>query len=298
MDTPEFNRLRRIKQLGLAHYVFPSATHTRFEHCIGVMNLAGKVVDILNSHLPNSISPREKSLVQLAGLFHDVGHTAFSHLMDYILQEKNIKPEISHHENRSITLLKKVNSRLKILSSEEEQMVGKMILGENDTEKPFLYEIVNNLAYGLDVDRLDYLQRDAYHTGMPFFQADYIIECMRIKNNRLTILKKAKPELEAMYEARKRLLTLVCRHKTVMKIEKIIRLGVEKLNITGDWFEKNWEKFDDYRAYCMLENNCPEIFEPIHTRNLMGVDTEDRFNHISYISREDIDSQLEKVLWY
>lgn len=293
VDTPEFNRLRRIKQLGLAHYVYPSATHTRFEHSIGVMCLAGKVADVLG------ISGREKELVQLAGLLHDAGHVAFSHLMDYILEEKKINPEISHHEFRSIYILKRINSRIQALNEREVGMVSKMILGDSSgEEKPYLFEIINNKVYGLDVDRLDYLQRDMYHTGMPCFQADYILECLKIKNNHLAVQRKARVEIEMMYEARKRLLTLVCRHKTVMKAEKIIRKAIEKLSITEEWFTHNWLKLDDGRMHCMMEEQCPELVRDLDIRNWHEINPDSRFEHISHITREDIDKQMDKVIWY
>lgn len=296
MDTPEFNRLRRIKQLGLAHYVYPSATHTRFEHCVGVMCIAGKVIDNLNQDI--LITQREKELVQLAGLLHDVGHVAFSHLMDYILEEQKVDKWYVHHEARSCFILKQINSRVKVLTEIEENMVCKMILGDiSGEEKPFLFEIVNNKAFGLDVDRLDYLQRDMYHTGMPCFQADYILECLRVKNNRLAVLRKAKPEIEMLYEARKRLLTLICRHRTVMKAEKMMRNAIKKLEITGEWFSNNWLKLDDYRIHCMIEDQIPEFLDSVYMRNWPKIDEETRFDHVTHISRDDIDKQLEKVNW-
>jgi len=297
MDTPEFNRLRRIRQLGLTHHVFPSATHTRFEHSVGVMCIAGKVIDVLRQC--ENITEREKDLVQLAGLFHDAGHVAFSHLMDYILEETKVQAWYVHHENRSVFIVQQINSRLGLLTKREVEMVSKMILGDiSGEEKPFLFEIVNNKAFGLDVDRMDYLQRDMYHTGMPCFQADYILECLSVKDNRLAVKRKAKAEIMMMYEARRRLLTLVCRHKTVMKVEKIMRTAIQKLSITGDWFEHNWLSLDDGRVNCMIEDSYPEFLIDIYTRNWPHVDEHDRFNHISFISRDEIDSQLEKVNWY
>jgi HD superfamily phosphohydrolase len=293
LDTPEFQRLRRIKQLGLAYYVYPSATHTRFEHCLGVMHLAGKMADILH------VSPRGKELLQLAGLFHDAGHVAFSHLMDYILEEKNLNPGIQHHENRSVIILTSINYRLKLLTEREVHIVSKMIIGDTTNEEfPFMFEIINNKEFGLDVDRLDYLQRDMYHTGLPCFQADYILECIRIKNNRLCILKKARPEIEMMYEARKRLLLLICRHKPVMKVEKIIRDIISKLDIPGEWFENNWLFLDDYRIHCMMEDSYPQLLQKIYIRDWPDTVENDRLKHVKYISREDIDCQLNKVLWW
>ena len=202
IDTPEFQRLRNIKQLGLVHFVYPPAVHTRLEHSLGVMHLAKVVVDELRQH-GQKITDREKDMVQLAGLLHDVGHIAFSHLFDYMLEENNIH---FLHEERSIVLLKKINKRLQLLSEKEVKMISNMINGfiPKDEKKHFLYEIINNKTFGIDVDRLDYLQRDSYHTGMPSFQPDYLIRCLRVVDGRLAVLEKAKPEVEMLYETRKR----------------------------------------------------------------------------------------------
>jgi len=324
IDTPEFNRLRRIKQLGLASYVYPSAVHTRFEHCIGVMHMAGKFVDVLMSsseppkdlggsadplddlsqdplscsYIP-AISQREKELVQLAGLYHDVGHVAFSHLTDYILEEKKVDKSLAHHENRSILILKQVNNRIKKLSKREVKMVSKMILGDTEgEEKPFLFEIVSNKAFGLDVDRLDYVQRDLYHVGMPCFQADYILECLRIKDGRLSVLRKAKYEIEMMFEARRRLLLLVCRHKTTMKAEKLIREAMERLDLSESWFRDNWLSFDDGKVHCLMEEKCPDILDRMYGRNWPEITEEEKMKNLSCVKRDEIDEQLSQVFWY
>lgn len=294
MDTSEFERLRRIRQLGLAYFVYPAAVHTRFEHCLGVMHLAGKVADKLSKY----VSPREKELLMLAGLLHDVGHVAFSHLTDYILEEKDLNKDLAHHEDRSVFILKKINKEKKLLTPREVEMVAKMIKGETNGEtKPFLFEIVNNKAFGVDVDRLDYLQRDMYHTGSPCFQADYIMECISVSDNCLAMRRKSHPEIEMMYESRKRLLLLICRHKTVMKVEKIMREAVAALKITGQWFEENWLKLDDYRIHCMMEDTCPELLEKIYTRDWPHVNPEKRLQHIKYVDQDDINEQISRVRW-
>ena len=147
IDTPEFQRLRNIKQLGLAQFVYPSATHTRLEHSLSVMHLA-VVVDELRQH-DQEITGREKDIVQLAGLLHDVGHIAFSHLFDYMLEENNIH---FLHEERSVVILKIINERLQLLSEKEVEMISNMIHGiipkedEKKSEKSFLYEIISNKA--------------------------------------------------------------------------------------------------------------------------------------------------------
>lgn len=297
IDTPEFNRLRKIKQLGLVYLVYPSAVQTRFEHSIGVMHLAGKVAD----HFADSITQREKELLMLAGLLHDVGHVALSHLLDYFLEENKIDEQFSKHENRSCFLVKKMNTELGLLNEREVEMVCKMIKGDIiGEEKPFLFEIINNKRYGVDVDRLDYLQRDLYHLSMPCFQPDYILECLKIKDGRLAILEKARPEIEMLYEARKRLLTLVCRHKTVIKFENVFRDALNMLNINGEWFKENWLNFDDYSLDVMMREKCPELLKSIYTRSLRqwnnNID-EQRYMHIQDINRQDINRQLSLVFW-
>src|SRR3989338_6421395 len=179
MDTPEFQRLRRVKQLGMVHYVFPSATHSRFEHCIGVCILAGRLVDRIG--LPYHVGMvrwdvlRTKHLIQLGALYHDIGHFAYSHLFDTFLRTTKVTDGFemdpiftySDHEDRSIYLLRQVNARLQLLSWEEERFVGNCILGLVPTGEPaYLYEIVANRKCGIDVDRLDYLARDAFHCGL------------------------------------------------------------------------------------------------------------------------------------
>jgi HD superfamily phosphohydrolase len=269
------------------------------------MHLSGKVLDKLISQ-GVKISSREKDLVQLAGLLHDAGHTAFSHFFDYILEEnekntlnKETKHELLHHEDRSIYILKRINQRKNLLTKNEEDKISKMIKGDiSNEDKPFLFEIIKNKEFGLDVDRLDYLQRDMYYTSMPCFQSEYILECLRVQNNRLCLLKKSLPEIEMMYEARKRLLLIVCRHKTVIKIENTIRKLMEKLNIDYTWFEKNWLKLNDERMLNILEEASYEDIANLYERNWKETNTENRLEHIEIINRNEIEEQIKKVIWF
>lgn len=293
LDTVEFNRLRNIKQLGLAYYVYPSATHTRFEHSLGVMHLAGRVCNQLG------VTGRIAELVQLAGLYHDIGHVAFSHLADYIFEEKGWPAELADHEKRSIQLLKKVNNQVgKPLSENELDIVSNMILGIiPNGNMDFLYQIIHNKKWGLDVDRLDYLQRDLYHLNMPCFQSDYLIGCLRIHNNRLTLQRKAQADLEMMYQARKRLLSLVCRHRTVIKAETLIRTGLTELQVSMEDFEKNWLKWTDAYIWTELEKTMPDLLAKLATRTWPDINLDNRFEHLHTITAEEIQKQLDKVEW-
>ena len=239
-DTPEFQRLRDIKQLGIVYMVYPSAVHTRFEHSLGVMHLAGVVVDVLRS-TGVSVSDREKQLVQLAGMLHDAGHIAWSHTLDSLLCAAGY----AAHESRSVHILTKLNQRLKLLSTTEEAMVTRMIVGDRvgAADRSFLYEIVAS-PIGLDVDRFDYLQRDAYHTGMTGFQPDYIISCMRVLDGHIVVEEKARPEVEAMYRTRARMYRQLYRHPSVLRAEVTL---VNHVLFPGflEWVDANWEQLDD-----------------------------------------------------
>ena len=182
IDTPEFQRLRRVRQLGLVPLVYPSVTHTRFEHSLGVMHLAGKAYDSVVENSRFTPKQREKELVMLAGLMHDVGHKAFSHMYDDVLESLSPGKLENHHEVRSINTVQSINNRIKVLEKDEVELAQRMILGDEG----WIYQIVNNKICDIDVDKMDYLQRDAYHTGMPGFQSDYIINNMYI--DRITIL--------------------------------------------------------------------------------------------------------------
>jgi HD superfamily phosphohydrolase len=295
MDTAEFNRLRNIKQLGLSYIVYPSAVHTRFEHSLGVMELAGRVA----KHLFQHFTEREKELLQLAALFHDAGHVAFSHLMDYILEEKGFSKDIAHHENRSISILKQINSRLNLLTEREIGMIADMILGKHEgKDKPFLYQIVSNKLCGIDVDRMDYLQRDLKHVDMPCFQADYILECMKVDDRgNLAFRHKAEEELRSLFEARRRLLLLVCRHKGVLNAEKLIREALSSLNITEEWFRKNWIGVDDCYMLCEIRRNRPDIVERLYERKWPEVTEDEQKKYLSCVERDDIEDQIKRINW-
>jgi HD superfamily phosphohydrolase len=287
LDCPEFQRLRHIKQLGVAHYVYPSAVHTRFEHSIGVMHLAGEVIKSLRLK-GVSISEREKDLVQLAALIHDIGHVAFSHLMDRILcDEKTGEP----HEDRSIEALNTINKRLNLLSDTEVNSVSRMINGDiSFDEKKFLYEIVSNSSCGMDVDRFDYLQRDSYHTGITGFQPGYLIMCMDVHDNRLVFKKKSRPEIILACQTRSRLFKTIYRHPVVLKIENVIQEVILQLGIVKNWENLNWMVLDDHELMYMMKRK--EMFNLILTR---GWDKTYTNNSLVDDNLQDIDFILDCV---
>jgi HD superfamily phosphohydrolase len=169
----EFQRLKKIKQLGNAHYVFMSATHTRFEHSIGVAHLCGKLLTNIKENQPMlNISDRDILLVKIAGLFHDIGHGCFSHLFDsHFLKVKLNNTPLSnyiHHEYRSVKIIRHVMKKYNLPYTEEEiDFICNLITHEKDYSRPaFMYEIVSNIKSGLDCDKIDYLIRDTKSVGI------------------------------------------------------------------------------------------------------------------------------------
>lgn len=191
IDTPQFQRLRNIKQLGGTYFVFPGASHNRFEHSIGVGYLAGRLVQALNERQPELlISRRDILCVQIAGLCHDLGHGPFSHMYDGMFIPKARPGSTWKHEIASLAMfdylvedngLRPVMEQHGLVLPEDLDFIKEQIAGPLDSNAPqgqkwpykgrpedksFLYEIVANKRNGIDVDKWDYFARDCYHLGI------------------------------------------------------------------------------------------------------------------------------------
>ncbi|XP_046390260.1 deoxynucleoside triphosphate triphosphohydrolase SAMHD1-like [Ischnura elegans] len=175
IDTPEFQRLRNIKQLGVTYLVFPSASHNRFEHSLGVCYLAGEMVEALRKNQPDlNINEVDKLCVQIAGLCHDLGHGPFSHLWEAFLKQKGV---VWHHEKQSVEMFNHLLEKNDLigefekygLHERERRFIKDLILGKGDScdqGKQFLFQIVCNEENGIDVDKWDYFLRDGLHLNM------------------------------------------------------------------------------------------------------------------------------------
>lgn len=262
MDTPEFQRLRRVKQLGSVSRVYPSATHTRFEHSIGVMHLAGELADVLN------ISTEHKILIQLAGLYHDIGHLPYSHLFDKVL--KMYKPEgvLLDHEDRSIDTFLKVSKRLGIVSQKDQEFVSACIKGEYlEGYDKCLFQVVSSY---IDVDKLDYLCRDAYHTGMPTFQSSYIIQNARLNENReIVFRKKALEDIKDMFETRRRMHELVYQHPVSLEYDTLYMCMILKVSHVLGTENLEYYSLCDYKLETLLMENrqTKDMYQHIEARN-------------------------------
>lgn len=242
LDTPEFQRLREIKQLACVHYVFTSANHTRFEHSLGVCHLARKAVQYLQVEQPElEITRDDIDAVTLAGLCHDIGHGAFSHALDNEILPA-VAPNYSmKHEERGILLLDHVveknglNIRPNILSLAKDLMISRH-RPQVPGKKAFLWDIVCNERSGIDVDKFDYLARDAMFTGVKTsFDHDRIMCGMRVIDDEVCYKHNEADLVYELFTARIRMHKVVYTHKTAKAVEYMIvdalKAAADELNL-------------------------------------------------------------------
>jgi len=208
IEHPWFQRLRNIRQLGLTSFVYPGATHTRFQHALGAMHLMDQAIQTLKSKNVK-ISQEEEEATLLAILLHDTGHGPFSHAL-----ENSIISGISHEE-LSLLLMGKLN----------ETFHGKLTLAidifKGKYKRKFLHELV---AGQVDMDRLDYLRRDSFYTGVieGSVGSDRIIRTLNVVDDRLVIDEKGIYSLEKFIIARRLMYWQVYMHKTVISSESLL----------------------------------------------------------------------------
>ncbi|MCC6690646.1 MAG: HD domain-containing protein [Bacteroidia bacterium] len=203
-----FQRLRRIKQLGLTNLVYPGALHTRFHHAIGAMHLMGQAIEVLRFK-GIEITSAEEQAATVAILLHDIGHGPFSHAL-----ESSIVHGVNH-ETISELFMDRLNN----------ESGGKLSLAisifRNKYKKKFLHQLVSSQ---LDVDRLDYLKRDSFYTGVSegVVSSDRIIKMMTVVNNQLVIEAKGIYSIEKFIVARRLMYWQVYLHKTVIGAEALL----------------------------------------------------------------------------
>jgi uncharacterized protein len=208
ISHPYFQRLRHIKQLGLTHYVYPGALHTRFQHALGAMHLMGKVLDTLRSK-GVEISDREYEASQISILLHDIGHGPFSHTLEDVLLS-GIK-----HESLSYIFISKFdddfNGALQLT----------LQIFRNSYHRKFFHQLISSQ---LDIDRLDYLKRDSFFTGVQegTIGVDRIIAMLNVHNDQLVVEEKGIYSIENFLNARRLMYWQVYLHKTSVSAERML----------------------------------------------------------------------------
>jgi hypothetical protein len=205
---PYFQRLRYIKQLGMTHLVYPGALHTRFHHALGAMHLMGTAVETL-CNKGVEITSEEKEGLLIAILLHDIGHGPFSHAL-----EQTIIKGI-HHEDISILLMNKLNEEF----GGELSLAIEIFIGTY--RKKFLHQLVSSQ---LDMDRMDYLNRDSFFTGVSegVISSDRIIKMLNVKDNSITVEEKGIYSIEKFLISRRLMYWQVYLHKTVIAGEQLL----------------------------------------------------------------------------
>ena len=208
IENPWFQRLRNIRQLGLTSFVYPGANHSRFQHCLGAMHLMEMAINTLRSK-GTYISPEEEEAVFCAILLHDSGHGPFSHAL-----ENSIISGITH-EDLSLLLMKELNERF------GGRLELAMEIFKGNYKRKFLHDLI---AGQIDMDRLDYLRRDSFFTGVieGSIGSDRIIRMLNVVNDELVVDEKGIYSLEKFLIARRLMYWQVYMHKTVIASETLL----------------------------------------------------------------------------
>ncbi len=286
-----FQRLRRVTQMGMSNLIYPGANHTRFHHAIGCMYLMQKAVQVLRTK-GIEITDDEANALYIAILLHDIGHGAFSHALEH-----SIVKGISHEEI-SLKFMKKLNSEFN----------GELSLAiqifEEKYHRKFFYQLISSQ---LDTDRLDYLKRDSFYTGVKEgnISSDRLIAMMNVKNDELVIEEKGIYSVENFIISRRLMYWQVYLHKTCLVAEtmlvkvlkrakELIKQGVElpansafkyflyneisEDNFTDETLE-NFSKLDDYDVLSSIKewaNNddlvLRRLSEMLVYRNLLKIE--------------------------
>ena len=301
IDTPEFQRMREIKQLGACHYVFPGANHNRYQHSLGVYYLTGKMLHNLKRNsdpaevalnIPElggevELDDRVIELVKIAGLCHDLGHGPFSHAFDDAFLGPKTESKFKEHEERSAYLVeylvkKYVNVKEEVISDLEIQFI-KNIIEPQEGHHGYIYQIVANNLNSIDVDKFDYIVRDSQLTGLKSgFDCSQILEEVRVIGNTVCYPKQTVLYFHDLFMNRYSLHKKVYQHKTVKCIEYMLYDILEEINEDMGILE-SVENIDDggVERFCQLTDagilawaqfgtnvGVQKILQRLQTRNL------------------------------
>ena len=270
IEHPYFQRLRRIKQLGLTDHVYPGALHTRFHHALGAMHLMTQAIDVLRSK-DVEISTKEAKAVSIAILLHDIGHGPFSHTLENTLV--NV-----HHEELSLFFMEALNKEFK----------GKLTLAiqifKNEYPKKFLHQLVSGQ---LDMDRMDYLNRDSFFTGVyeGVIGYDRIIKMLAVKNGNLVVESKGIYSIEKFLMARRLMYWQVYLHKTVVSAEQML---VKVL--------KRAKELAEQQKKLNISENLAYFFYHCPTKPFRKKEKRELLHHFSLLDDFDIYSALKNFM--
>ncbi len=215
IEHPYFQRLQRIRQLGLTHFVYPGAVHTRFHHALGAFHLMTTALNVLREKGVD-ITPEEYEASQLAILLHDIGHGPFSHVLEHTLVP-------IHHEAITLMIMEQLNLEF------EGQLTLAITIFKGQYHKQFLHQLISSQ---LDVDRLDYLTRDSFYTGVAegVIGYDRLLLMIDVVDQQLVIEEKAIYSIEKFLTSRKIMYWQVYMHKTCIAAEFMLQQFLTLMN--------------------------------------------------------------------
>lgn len=270
VDSFPVQRLHRLRQLAGSEFVYPGANHTRFEHSIGVMYLAGRLSE--NSRLLQYLSEDEIQMIRIAALLHDVGHGPFSHIFEYILEEFLQKT----HEDMTVWIVQ--DSELKDIISRlgyDPKVVAKLSVGLlHMPGKAFLDQIIRS---SVDVDKLDFVVRDTYHTGAKYGYVDIfrLIHMLDIIDENLAVDLGALSTLESFILARIESFKSIYFHRVSRAAQIMLVTAMEtakdELGLVDFQSPEEFLDLDDYSVWTKLKDckGSKEIMENLERRNLL-----------------------------
>src|SRR5512136_3026197 len=252
IDTYPMQRLRRLRQLAGSEYVYPGANHTRFEHCLGVMYLAGKVVE--NPNISRAVNDEEAQTTRIAALLHDVGHGPFSHVFEHLL----VKDLDRTHEDITSWLIEKseVADKLAKLGYAPKEISHLAVGKHHKPGRAFLDQIISS---AVDVDKQDFIVRDTYHTGAEYGFIDVfrLIHALDVLGEDLAVELGALSALEAFMIARIESFKSIYFHRVGRAAQIMLAAAMEKANVelglTAFKSPEDYLLLDDYTVWAALK---------------------------------------------
>lgn len=291
VQHPYFQRLRRIRQLGMSEWVYPGATHTRFHHALGAMNLMIKALDTLKRK-GIEITDSETEAVILGILLHDIGHGPYSHTLEYTLVQG------VDHEKISMLLMERINRDL----NSALELALCIFKGEYH-QKPFLNQLISG---ELDMDRLDYLMRDSFYTGVSegIVGVDRIIHMLNVVNGDLVVEEKGIYSVEKFLVARRLMYWQVYLHKTVIAADALLVAILKRArdlakqgSILGTYHPLMHFLFKDVNASDFNEEDL-DLFVQLDDTDIMAAIKEWQFHEdaiLAELSRRLLIRKLPKI---
>jgi HD superfamily phosphohydrolase len=270
IDTYPMQRLRRLRQLAGSEYVYPGANHTRFEHCLGVMYLAGHVLE--NPNISRIVNDEEVDMCRISALLHDCGHGPFSHVFEHLL----IKDLDKTHEDITSWIIEKseVSDKLSKMGFNAKEVAGLAVGKLHKKDRAFLDQIISS---AVDVDKQDFIVRDTYHTGAEYGFIDVyrLIHALDVLGENLAVELGALSALEAFVIARIESFKSIYFHRVGRAAQIMLATAMEKANkelgLTAFKTPEEYLALDDYTVWAALRKcrASNEIINNLENRRML-----------------------------